>query len=146
MKDDIAKIVQGVSIYKSVSVVKHDYKTRNPRKYVGTVMESENTDYERKQWASVMVINPSNFAWRKLTPDTVATMPLIDLLQFRWVDDANIGELDPRWNWLVDEHGPNEDAGILHWTAGIPAFHHYRNAAHAADWHRQLRKANNASW
>jgi hypothetical protein len=35
---------------------------------------------------------------------------------------------------LVDEYGPNKEAQLLHWTAGIPAFPHYCNAPHAADW------------
>jgi lipopolysaccharide biosynthesis glycosyltransferase len=36
----------------AVQVVKHDYRTKHPRKYVGTELEADNQDYPRKNWSA----------------------------------------------------------------------------------------------
>jgi hypothetical protein len=105
--------------WKAVQVVKHDYKTRFPRKYLGTSMECENRDYPRKQWASVMLINCNHSAWTTM-PEPRKELDPLYYLQFRFIEDDRIGELPVEYNWLVDEMGPNENAKLLHWTAGIP--------------------------
>lgn len=139
---DICRLVKEASPLLPVSVVKHQYKTRHPRKYVGSLMEANNEDYERKQWASLMVINPWHMAWRKLSPDRVSGMSPLHLLQFKFLEDEKIGELSPVWNWLADEHGENPEARIVHWTAGVPGFHAHARVAHAGEWFRQLKKVN----
>lgn len=128
---------------KAVKVVCHSYKTRNPMKYVGTEMQARNEDYERKNWASLMLINCAHSAWA----DTVKLLetPTIDLLQFSHLQDNQIGELPKTWNWLVDEYGENQDANILHWTAGIPAWTNYANAPMADEWRRYNNLANYAT-
>lgn len=139
---DIAGIVDAADRFAPVSVVKHEYATRNPRKYIGTAMEAENLPYARKQWASVMVIHPWHRCWRNLTPDRVAQMSALDLLQFRFLDDYQIGDLPAEWNWLADEHGPNEAAKIVHFTAGVPGIKAHANVAHGDEWRAQLRRTN----
>lgn len=115
----------------AVQVIQHDYKTRHARKYVGTSMECRNEDYPRKQWASVMLINCGHAAWKRFNPShTLAS------LQFAGLEDSEIGDLPTAWNWLVDEHGRNNEAALLHFTAGIPAFGAYRNTPHAEEWLR----------
>ena len=126
----------------AVQVVKHDYKTKHPRKYVGTRMESDNRDYDRKNQSSVMLINCSHFAWRTMTPEKVASMSGADLHRFAFIPEDRIGDLPPEWNWLTDEHGANREAKILHWTAGVPLFPHYKHSPHAADYMRQVERMN----
>ena len=46
----------------------------------------------------------------------------------------DIGELPPEWNVLVDEGQPSDGAQVLHWTAGIPAFDHYKDTDCADLW------------
>jgi hypothetical protein len=48
---------------------------------------------------------------------------------------ADIGYLPACWNVLADEGQPLEHAQILHWTAGIPAWPHYRKAPGSEHWH-----------
>lgn len=115
----------------AVQVVQHDYKTRHARKYVGTSMECRNQDYPRKQWASVMLLNCGHPAWRRTNPSHT-----LETLQFASLRDDEIGSLPMAWNWLADEHGRNNDAALLHFTAGIPAFGAYRNTPHAEEWLR----------
>lgn len=141
---DLAELKQYVNPSCAVQVVKHDYKTRHPRKYVGTSMEADNRDYKKKNWASLMVINCGHYAWRKLTPDKVAGMKMIDLLQFNFLRENEIGSLPPEWNWLCDEYGENPKAKLLHWTAGVPGFPNYADAPHARDWEKQLQRVNYA--
>lgn len=122
---------------KAVQVVKHDYRTRHPRKYVGTEMEAPNEDYPRKNWSSVILWNCGHKSHR----DNAKLLRGFDgsiLHRFAWLDDEEIGELPAEWNWL-DEYGENENAKLVHYTNGIPGFSHYRTAPHAGEWKNAAR-------
>jgi hypothetical protein len=142
---DITEMVREIRMSDAVAVVKHDYQTKHPRKYVGTPMEADNTDYPRKQWASVMVMNCYNFAWRRVTPEFVSNTDPLELLQLRFLPDERIGALAPHWNWLADEHGTNAAAKLIHFTAGIPAFKNYNDSHMADEWHSSLAAATSAT-
>ena len=118
----------------AVQVVKHDYITMNTTKYIGTTMECPNRDYNRKNWASAMLVNCGHDAWRHCTPEYLATRKPIEMLTFEHMYDHHIGSLPNEWNRLVDEDQPLEGAKIAHWTAGIPAFPRYMNAPGADLW------------
>lgn len=133
-RGDIAELEALRETRMAVQVVKHDYETRHPIKYAGTSMECGNPDYVRKNWASVMVINCFNMAWRRITPATIGNFKPLDLLGLRFIEDDRIGALPPEWNWLADEFGENAAAKLLHWTAGIPMMPNYAEAPHAREW------------
>src|SRR6185312_12894549 len=78
-------------VNKAVCVVQHDYKTRQPRKYLGTLMEADNLDYPRKNWSSVMLWNCNHMANRILTPEFVREAPGSFLHRFSWLKDEQIG-------------------------------------------------------
>lgn len=135
MLDDLAALVALFDARRAVQVVKHpDYESQHRRKYVGTELECDQSNYSRKNWASVMLINCAHSAWLAMTPRMVARAAPIDLLQFKYFEDGEIGELPAAWNVLIDEGQQRDGAKILHWTAGIPTFLHYRNARGSADW------------
>lgn len=118
----------------AVQVVQHpDYQTRHPRKYVGTGMEADNRNYPRKNWASLMLFNCEHHLWIGLDRSSVAKYPTLSMLQLMGLDTI-VGALPPAWNVLVDEGQDPAGAKLLHWTAGIPAFTHYRNAPAADLW------------
>ena len=144
-RDDLAELEQLRDPYKAVQVVQHDYRTSAKRKYVGTSMESDNLDYRRKNWASVMLINCAHFAWRKMNPSTLLKGNLLDALSFSWLPDSYIGSLPRKWNWLVDEYGPSDDAHVLHWTQGVPMFSAYSHSPHSDEWFRMLNKVTYAA-
>lgn len=124
----------------AVQVVKHpDYVSKHTRKYVGTEMECEQSNYPRKNWASVMIINCEHPRWGILTPELLARWSdrAPWLLGLHWLPDDSIGHLPSEWNVLVDEDQEEEAPKLLHWTAGIPTFFHYRNARHSSDWFAQ---------
>jgi hypothetical protein len=103
-------------------------------------MESDNEDYDRKQWASVMLFSCGHPEWRKYTPEFVASQKKIDLLQFKGI--TRIEELPIEYNWLADEFGQNENAKITHWTAGSPGLPNYKNTPMAADFFAYYTKMN----
>ena len=139
---DISEVFKLWDYRSAVQVVKRkDYDTQHTRKYVGTAMESFNDDYPRKQWASVMLINCSHFAWRQVTPKYVAHAKPLHLLQLGFLADDLIGDLPAEWNWLADEDGENPEAKLCHWTAGVPGMHHYKDSPMAAEWRSALAAA-----
>lgn len=136
---DIAQLDSLFDDRKAVQVVKHDYQTRNPRKYIGTSMESENVDYERKNWASLMIVNCEHEFWTDADAAHLERGRKLDVLQLGGAGGNIVGSLPTYWNCLADEGQPVEGAQILHWTAGIPGFKHYANAPGADLWREELR-------
>lgn len=133
VRDDITKLWELREMSKDVMVVKHDYKTKMPVKYMG----AKNEDYPRKNWSSVILWNCNSFPNRKLTPEFVQQSTGSFLHRFSWLDDERIGELPKEWNWLPDEYGPNPDAKLLHYTLGTPCFHEFANTPMGDEWHRE---------
>lgn len=128
MRDDIGKLWDFQDDKYAVMVVKHDYKTKHARKYVGTPMEAKNEDYPRKNWSSLILWNcahPRNRIVGHVAPW---------LHRFEWLSDDLIGEIPNEWNHLVSEYDENPDAKVAHYTIGIPGFHEYRNAEFAPEW------------
>lgn len=142
LRDDIYKLFDMLDNRMAVQVVMHSYKTKHKRKYVGTKMEADNTDYEKKNWASVMLINCSHYAWRRVTPDYINSVDKLKMLQFDFMEPRFIGALPMEWNWLTDEYGPNNNASLLHWTAGTPGFKYYAASPHADEWREGLTNVN----
>lgn len=145
MRGDISELEHLRDPYKAAQVVRHSYQTKHARKYRGTHMESENIDYARKNWASVMLINCSHYAWRRMTPSYLLKGNKLEALSFAWCPDQYLGDIPIEWNWLVDEYGPSESAKVLHWTAGVPLFAEYSHTPHASEWFEGLKQVNYAT-
>jgi lipopolysaccharide biosynthesis glycosyltransferase len=133
VRGDIAELWDLRDATKDVQVVKHDYKTKMPVKYLG----AKNEDYPRKNWSSVILWNCNSFPNRKLTPEFVQKSTGSELHRFSWLDDERIDELPPEWNWLPDEYGPNADAKLLHYTLGTPCFQEFADTPQGNEWHRE---------
>ncbi len=114
----------------AVYCVKHDHRPMSDRKMDG----QEQSRYERKNWSSFAIWNvnhPANqINWRGL----VNTLPGRDLHAFSWLDDDQIGELDPAWNVLVGYSNPAIVPSNIHWTSGTPAMRGYENVAFSEEW------------
>jgi lipopolysaccharide biosynthesis glycosyltransferase len=141
--DDIAKLWalrEQNSFNKALAVVKHDYKTKHPRKYIGTPMEADNADYPGKNRSSVILFNCAHYANRRLTPELVSESPGSFLHRFQWVNDDQIGELPAEWNRLAMEQDIS-DASLVHYTCGSPGFSHYQHCDGADHFHRARKNA-----
>lgn len=133
LRDDIAKLWNMRDDSKAVMVVKHDYKTKMKKKYLG----SPNEDYPRKNWSSVILWNCGHPDNQQVTPEFVEKSTGAQLHRFTWLDDSVIGELPIEWNWLPDEFGVNEGAKLLHYTLGAPSFHEFAKTPMGLEWHQE---------
>lgn len=129
---DIAELWALCDPFMAVQVVKHDYLTRHPVKYLG----QKNYDYHRKNWSSLMIINCAHFAWRKISPESIIDMPGTELHRFNFIKDEHIGELPKEWNVIIDEPNQAAEAKIAHFSIGLPVW--YPEAQYATVWHKEL--------
>ena len=133
VRGDIVELWNLREVDKDVMVVKHEYQTCMPVKYLG----AKNENYPRKNWSSVILWNCNSFPNRQLTPEFVQKSSGSFLHRFAWLDDDRIGELPPEWNWLPDEYGVNTNAKLLHYTLGAPCFQEFADTPQGNEWHRE---------
>lgn len=129
--DDIANLWKLRDDRYAVRVVKHDYTPSTKTKF----LQQPQTVYEKKNWSSVMLMNAARC--QALTPDYVNTATGLELHRFHWLnDDALIGEIPMRWNFLVGEYAPIpvNEVSNLHYTLGGPYFDAYKDSDYAAEW------------
>lgn len=136
--EDITELWKLRDTSKAVQVVKHEYKTRHLRKYVGTEMESDNLDYPSKNHSSLMLINCGHYGWRQITPDAVEKMTGPELHRFTFLKSKHIGELPLKWNWLSQEYGERKSS-LVHFTIGTPCFPHYKDTEMSEEWHNSYK-------
>jgi lipopolysaccharide biosynthesis glycosyltransferase len=116
---------------KALLVVKHDYQTKANQKYLGNI----NENYPRKNWSSLILWNCAHPKHSVLTPEFIASQTGKYLHRFSWLDDTDIGELPPEWNWLAIEYPDNKKAKLIHYTLGTPCFKDYQDTEMADIWH-----------
>lgn len=129
-RDNIVRLFEACDPSKALMCVKHGYITTHMTKMDG----QPNVSYSRKNWSSVMAFNLDHPANRSLTLDAVNTLPGKDLHRFCWLDDTEIGALDPAWNWLAGEQPPMTHPKIVHHTLGSPCLRGHEDAPYAAEW------------
>lgn len=115
----------------AVQCVKHQHVPKEDTKFLGAVQ----TQYEKKNWSSVMLFNCARCT--ALTPDYVNTASGLELHRFNWLgDDSLIGEIPHRWNHLVDYDPPVPVAEVsnLHYTIGGPYFDDFKDCGYAQEW------------
>jgi hypothetical protein len=116
---------------KAVYCVKHNHK---PNPDVLKMDGQLQTLYARKNWSSVMVFDLSHHGNSSLTVSVINGLPGRDLHRFCWLDDSEIGELDPRWNFLVGYSPPIAEPAIVHFTEGLPSMPGYEHCAFSDEW------------
>jgi hypothetical protein len=127
-RDDISKIFD-LADDKALKVCYHPWEGEEGIKYLGTVQ----TKYSRKCWSSLMLFN--NQKCKQLTLDYVNTAHGLNLHQFKWLKDEEIGEIPLRWNWLVDVYAPdNNNVSAVHYTKGGPYFKETANCGYNELW------------
>jgi hypothetical protein len=117
-------------------VVKHNYAPSNVVKMDGQMQQL----YARKNWSSVMLFNVDHPANQRLTVEMVNTLPGRDLHRFCWLEDHEIGELTPDWNWLVGHSDPTIAPAIVHYTEGLPSMAGYESCQFAEEWFAMRRE------
>lgn len=135
--DDVYTLYNKRDDQYAVQVVKHNYKTKHPRKYIGTPIENDNIDYPKKNWSSVMLINCGHESNTFLTPETVSEAGGAFLHRFEWLNDDQVGALPEGWNHLVGEY-ERQPSKLYHHTLGSPGFEYYRDCESSRRWNKTL--------
>ncbi len=130
VRDQLPPLFASLDRKYAVYCVKHDHQPTVGQKMDGQLQ----TRYARKNWSSFMVFNCDHEANKGLTPEIVNSLPGRNLHRFCWLDDDEIGELDPAWNFLVGHSDPAIEPKCIHWTSGTPAMKGYENVAFADEW------------
>lgn len=130
--DDITALVRSLDPSKAVYVVPHDYVPQHAVKMDGKAQAS----YPRKNWSSMMIFNGRHPDVRALTQDVVNDSDPAHLHRFGWIrDDADIGALDRKWNFLVGEYEPTKTPpSAIHYTNGGPWFADWQNVDYGHLW------------
>jgi len=135
LRADLNELWEHRNGWEAIQVVPHDYRTKHPRKYIGTELEADNLDYPAKNQSSVIVWNCGHYMNRCLTPDYIQKHGGQHLHRFEWLrDKGRIGELPENWNVLIGEQESGLDTKLAHFTLGLPSFRHYQDCDHANEW------------
>jgi lipopolysaccharide biosynthesis glycosyltransferase len=136
VRTDLMKLFQQADSTKAVQVVKHNHQPSEGVKMDGQAQ----TRYARKNWSSVILWNVDHPANKGLTTELINSVPGRDLHRFCWLEDDLIGELHPKWNWLVGHSDPEIDPAIVHFTDGIPTMQGYEDSEYADEWRAELER------
>ena len=134
-RTDIARLWSQRDKNKAVQVVPIDYRPENGTKFLGRPQSAYpelETGQTRKLWSAMMLMNCGKCA--KLTPEYVNQAAGLDLHQFKWLDDHQIGYLPARWQHVAGVQNYRSDASLVHWTLGGPWWPEYVTADYAGEW------------
>lgn len=136
-RDDVANLFKCIERDKCLMVVKHDHRPREREKMDGVLQ----TSYERKNWSSVMLMIPSKCRnWDRFAVNNWGGSTLHQFKGF--LVDEEIGDLDPKWNWLEGYTDPKIEPSLVHYTRGSPDMPGHEDAAYADEWWRYYNAAN----
>ena len=119
---------------KAVQVVKHDYKTKATKKYLG----NKNENYPKKNWSSLILWNCEHPCHKILTPSFIQNQTGAFLHRLSWIKNEEIGELKKEWNWLAMEYEEKNDINLVHYTIGTPCFKEYENSSLSYFWKKSF--------
>ena len=140
VRGDIHDVLDYCDLRHDVFVVKHSYKPKTEKKFLGNVQ----SPYPKKNWSSFMVFNNFSAPCRRLTTETVSVAPGSYLHQFKWTTEDRVGELPIDWNHLVSEYPNNKNARVIHYTLGTPCFDGYKAQEWATEWYEEKELMNHA--
>jgi lipopolysaccharide biosynthesis glycosyltransferase len=133
--DDVKNLFDQTNDKFAIMCAQHDYTPKEGVKMDG----QKQTQYPRKNWSSMMLINcghPSNrIVTKEFVNDPHKTGAYLH--RFSWLKDNEIGKLSHEYNWLVGWYKEPEDGSpkALHYTEGGPWFNEYKDCEYAAEWY-----------
>jgi lipopolysaccharide biosynthesis glycosyltransferase len=127
-RSDIGEILKLKNEIKSVMVVKNNSYHNQKKKFNNKTQ----TNYERKNWSSLILFN--NQKCKKLNLDYINTAKGLELHQFKWLKDEQIGELPKEWNYLVEIDETILNPKNVHWTLGGPWFENKKDVEYSSEW------------
>lgn len=136
--NDVKELFAEANDKYAVMVVKHDYTPKEGLKMDGC----KQLPYPRKNWSSTILWNCAHPSNKQITPELVNSQTGQFLHRFQWLDDSEIGELKPEWNWLAGWYEEPKDGApkAIHYTEGGPWFKEYRRCPYHKVWKQNLRE------
>lgn len=136
--EDVKQLFDQADDKYAVMVVQHDYTPKEELKMDGC----KQLPYPRKNWSSTILWNCSHPKNKAITPDIVNSQTGQYLHRFQWLDDSEIGNLKPEWNWLAGWYHEPQDGTpkAIHYTEGGPWFKEYRRCPYHKIWKQNLRE------
>ncbi len=113
---------------KALYCVQHEHSPPESVKMGGVIQ----TQYLRKNWSSLMLLNPARN--KDLTLFNINNQTGSWLHAMLWLKDDDIGGLEEAWNWLEGHSSPDIQPKIIHYTRGTPDMPGCENVSHAAKW------------
>lgn len=134
--EDVAKIFEQADNNCAVMCAHHDYTPKEGIKMDG----QQQTQYPRKNWSSMMLINCGHPSNQQLTKEVVNNEHKTGAYfhRFSWLEDDKVGKLSHEWNWLVGWYKEPDDGApkALHYTEGGPWFEEYENCEYNTEWYK----------
>lgn len=127
-RSDIQEVFNLKQDSKHVMVVKTNFYHSQKKKF----NDKKQLNYERKNWSSFILFN--NKKCDILSLDYVNRAKGLDLHQFKWLNDNQIGDLPKEWNYLVEIDQTKIDAKNVHWTLGGPWFTDKKYVEYSEEW------------
>lgn len=132
---DIAEMLAEADRSKAVCCVHHVHEPLEKHKMDGV----RQTLYHRKNWSSVMLINPARC--KMLDRKTLNEATGRWLHAMIWAgSDEQIGSLSEKWNWLCGHSSDSIDAALVHFTRGTPDMEGHENEPYADEWRDMHKK------
>lgn len=137
--DDVKSLFDQIDDQYAIMCAKHDYTPKPGVKMDGKLQ----TQYPRKNWSSMMLINcehPKNKKYLTVEQINSRSITPAYVHRFSWLDDEDIGTLSHEWNWLVGWYKEPADGKpkALHYTEGGPWFDDYKTCEYATEWNLTL--------
>lgn len=126
---DIADLFEYCSSDYAIRCVHHNYVPIATTKMEGQTQ----TQYRRKNWSSLMLMNCSRL--KTLTKPFIEQATGAALHQFQFLADEDIGDLPREWNMLDSWSNKGK---IIHYTQGGPWLKEYRNHHHGSIYFREF--------
>lgn len=132
--EDIARLFDQADPHYAVMCVKHEHAPNETVKMDGQMQ----TIYRRKNWSSLMLFNTRHKGNKRLTVEMVNTLPGRDLHRFCWLEDDEIGALDPGWNYIPGVTPEGVIPAAIHYSVEAPWFTDQGNCDFAEEWRNEL--------
>lgn len=138
---DPAELLELANPWTAVQCVHHNYVTTDTTKMEG----QPQTQYPRKNWSSLMLVNCGHPANRILNPALVNKSRGIELHAFHWLPEELVGSLPEPWNWLEGHSDPALTPKAVHFTRGVPDMKGHEDVVYAEEWRTILREVEDES-
>jgi lipopolysaccharide biosynthesis glycosyltransferase len=133
---DITELFKLANPIYAVQVVKHYHQPPETTKMDG----KRQTNYEKKNWSSVVLWNCGHRKNKNLTPEVINTVQPSFLHRFEWLNEvSDIGELPLSWNFLADFYKKLPEDVLpknVHYTNGMPFMAGYENTDYNEIWYQ----------